>query len=268
MGSAVAVVLLFVDDAAEAATVSLIGFGTCLLHTLLLSDHSVSHDFAALKFFLPLSYAGFGLLPIVAINFIQRASSVTTRLSAGDRQLFFRPFAWRVELFTKRLGYIRLLDPAICLSLLMAVWMSEYMYSHRNWRANFYSQMRLADEEIVRWLGQHARFEDVFVGRNYRIDFQPPQAMAVSRKAVYQFKTVEDLNKFFRQNSRATFYGIVASQDAGCLAGSQRLVTLNSDGTEWVIARLAEPLAAVAPCLVSTEDYLTHEPKAASPGPK
>ncbi len=232
LSSAFALVLLTRERTAQAATVSMIGFGACVLHTFLLRNHSIQHDFASLKFYLPLAYATFGLLPLAVLSEIAWPSATIRRsvcmVLCGLAACY---------LGVERNGHVLL-----------------SLNDQYDWRGRF-PEMRLPNQELVAWIGEHARFEDVFVAKNFNIDAQPPQALSISRKRVYQFRRPEELDQFFQQNSQATFYGIVPSRDADCLDESARKATVQSEGTEWVVVLLSGRVAATLPCLLSTEDY-------------
>ncbi len=264
-GLVVASALLVLRERPEAAVVSLIGFGACLLHTVLLRNHSIEHDFAPLKFFLPLSYVTFGVAPIAVIHAVKRLASHTMTLVTSSRERRFQPLNWRLEAFTTRFGRITLLDPPIVLALVISVNTVSYLRVKRSgdstlpavepvtWRSRF-PVMRLPHEEIILWLSAHARFEHVFVGKGFRIDAVPPQALAISRKRVYEFSDPDTLSQLFNSVD-ATFVAILPEADAGCLSGGRRQATIKAEGTDWSVIELQPPLSAAIGCLVVRQAY-------------
>jgi hypothetical protein len=174
------------------AVVSCVSLLTCFLYVALLPNDSYTHDFSTLKFYVPLSFVAFGVMPYRLI--------------------------WQLW------GRLRL----AALSAIMGLWSFYLVDWHSIWPYWFHDRPP-ATQKLAEWLRAHAIYDEVYVSDGLDITDNPPVALAISRKRVWRFDTPELMRAFLGRLPPAAQPRLVSKVDySACFGGSP--VRL-SDGT-------------------------------------
>jgi len=73
----------FYKEKTDRCLIVLVGLFTCILHVLVLPNHSFEHSFSALKFFFTIALSLFGVLPLVLLDNQSYLSETGKRIIAG-----------------------------------------------------------------------------------------------------------------------------------------------------------------------------------------
>lgn len=195
-----------------ALCVTLIAFAACFAHTFIFLQHTENHQFAVMKFYLPLAFAAYGLLPAFLIPY-----------AAGHAAT---PAEHRNNAF------LLVLSAAL-------LWGWIMIPAHREWRQGF-PDPRLYHRPLLDFIRDKARFETVLISKDIHIAHQPPQAIAIARRPVYSFESMMQLERFMRSApAGAEFYGIIRAKLAKqCGADADTAAKVKSQREYWLFVRL------------------------------
>lgn len=141
----------------------------CFLQVYLLRNHSVVHDFSALKFAVPFAVIPFVLLPVLVLCLLRVELS----------EVFLRESRWRV-------------GPASVLLGLLALTTLYVVDSHGRFRPMFPTPNR--DYAVVgRFINNNTGFNDVVFSPDFEIPANPPQWVSHTMKRVYKVDSVSDI---------------------------------------------------------------------------
>ena len=159
-GATIICCLLYVRDRRDPGIiVSLIGLLTCYVYVVLLPNDSVTHSFTMLKFFLPLAFVCFGVLPSMLISHCRGWTKAIVSLGA----IYFIVS----YLATAHLGW-------------------------RGWfKANPTPHLMVAE-----YLRNNAAYEDVYLSPDMEILDNPPAPLAISFKKVWKVSSAKNLAAF------------------------------------------------------------------------
>ncbi len=190
------------------ATIIMISYATCMLHAMIFAQHTQVHDFSALKFMTPLTFAAYGLLPLSIINHLRKHPYIAS----------------------------------VCAAMLALLIAAVGLPAHSKWQDKF-PPARIRAKPIADWLREHGGPKDIFIGKNFSIGHFPPQLVAMSRHLVYGFSTVQDMRVFLsRQKPDAALYAIITQSDAAaCPAAQGSLKGQVQVKENWYIIALGSP---------------------------
>jgi|GEM_PF-4566535 len=198
------------DRKNPALCVTMIAFLSCFLHTYIFSQHAEKHEFSILKFYGPLAFAAYGLLPAFLLRHVHFRKPSTQNSS---------------------------------LLLLVMLWVvmacAITIPAHRNWQKGF-PPPRLYHHALIQWIQAHARFETVLFSRDIQIVHAPPQALAITRHPVYRPATVALLDYYMQSiPAGAQFFGIIPANDAMyCGVDPTQVPKVWSERGYWLFVRL------------------------------
>jgi hypothetical protein len=134
-----------------------------VLHTIILREHSIIHEFSMLKYNLVFVFTMFTLTCWLYINYFNSCEDRKRRL-------------WKI-LFHCSIGLV------IILILTLQIY-----------NRNFYSiRMSTADHSIARFIRANTNYYDVVYSPDYEINWNPPQDLAISKKRVYKISSLEEI---------------------------------------------------------------------------
>jgi hypothetical protein len=148
----------------DAISIPLSLFFAFLLHTYILKNHAMEHDFSALKWQFLLAMVPFTLFPM---------------LCSGE---------WLLR------GNLRQIA-TFGLPILGCVWL---FFGYPKAKIRF-PKPELDYEEVALWLNQHAAFLDVFFSPDLEIPENPPQLLAISNKRVYKANSLRQIKQFVQE---------------------------------------------------------------------
>ena len=141
---------------------SLIVF-SAVLHTILLREHSIVHEFSMLKYNLVFVFIIFTLTCWLYINYFN---------FSNDRKRIL----WKV-LFHFSIGLV------IILILILQIY-----------NRNFYSiRMNTVDHFMASFIKTNTNYYDVVYSPDYEINWNPPQDLAISQKRVYKVLSLQEI---------------------------------------------------------------------------
>ena len=132
---------------------------TPYLYVVLLPNDVVTHDFQSMKFFVPLSFVAFGVIPYRII--------------------------WSLS-GKARYG---------ALGLMVFLWAFYLIHFRTDWEA-WYEVRPPATQKLAEWLRAHATFDEVYLSDSLEIADNPPVPVAISYKRVWLLPTPAALQAF------------------------------------------------------------------------
>ena len=163
--------------------IGLIGLLACSLQVLLLRNHSVIHDFSALKFYAPICFLFFGYFPGVLYNYYSKPFSIS--------KVFIVAF--------------------LLLILSLSIFAEKKRFEPPS--------PEYPNNKLAEYLRLNSKFEDVYIGINgIEIGLWPPQTLAVSRKLVHTFPDESSVKRFLDGLPVAAKVYIVYAEQSPCLS--------------------------------------------------
>jgi len=151
----------------------------CLFHGYIFQQHSIVHDFAALKWALPLSLIPFGIFPIVFIKVVKRNK---------HHELFTGIFC------------------VFCIILLVRGVFYRTAVEYRN----FFESGGDRNKRIGELVKRNATYNDICFSFDFAIPMFPPQRLAYSGKRVYKIEDIAEakdmLSEFAKRGARAKIF--------------------------------------------------------------
>ena len=134
-----------------------------VLHTIILREHSIIHEFSMLKYNLVFVFIMFALSCWLYINYQSSAFDRTEKHLRVILKMFF------------------------CLIIVFILGLQSYNH-------NFYrARMSTADHSIARFIGANSNYYDVVYSPEYEINWNPPQDLAISKKRVYKVSSLHEI---------------------------------------------------------------------------
>jgi hypothetical protein len=171
----------------------------CLLQVHALRQHSTVHNFAALKFLLPLAVVPMVLLPLAGAGLLRRLP-----LTGGAAAC--------------RTWALRLAPPLLVLAVATTV-----IDRHRDHGLAF-TRVRWAERDLARAVRRHARTDDVVVSPHLAIPENPPLLLAQSMKRVHPVADVAAVRELCRPIRGAFAVLIIIEEGRPVPAGLAALV--------------------------------------------
>ena len=116
---------------------------------------------------------------------------------------------------------------------------------------------RVNYQEIALWLRKNSTYSDVYLSKQISIQANPPQAIALSRKAVHTFSSRDELKKFYLNTGKnANYYAILdmAELNRCGIIQAPVIATLHSGNNNWVIFKFTPGLEGkIDECLTTTQ---------------
>lgn len=177
--------------------VILIGFFSCIIYSLILSDLVAIHDFTALKFYPMLSISLFAIIPlkIIELQKIKKKSSLILN--------------FLISFKINTLNKIKYLTIFLLFFLISADNILRYIYYSKFYKAEgflyhdtifkkiFFSQFpnpSLKDEKILRKINETSKYEDIYISfTDLFFSYHPPQKLSIAKKIVQKIKNENDL---------------------------------------------------------------------------
>lgn len=132
-----------------------------VLHTLILREHSIVHEFSMLKYNLVFV---FFLFTIVYWIYVRQQQDI-----GGKNKRF------------AKIALTLLSLPTVLLFLYL------YQYNQTFTRQRFWKE----DHSIARFIGENTNFADVVYSPDYEIPLYPPQNLTISKKRIYRISSFE-----------------------------------------------------------------------------
>jgi hypothetical protein len=160
------------------AVICCIALLTPYLYVVLLPNDVVTHDFQSMKFFVPLAFVAFGIIPYRII--------------------------WSLS-GKARYG---------ALGLMVFLWAFYLIHFRTDWEA-WYEVRPPATQKLAEWLRAHATFDEVYLSDSLEIADNPPVPVAISYKRVWLFPTPTALQAFQAKLPAAARLRFVSKFDYG-----------------------------------------------------
>jgi len=177
--------------------VILIGFFSCIIYSLILSDLVAIHDFTALKFYPMLSISLFAIIPlkIIELQKIKKKSSLILN--------FLNSFKINTLNKIKYLTIFLLFFLISADNILRFIYYSKlykaegFLYHDTIFKKIFFSQFpnpSLKDEKILRKINETSKYEDIYISfTDLFFSYHPPQKLSIAKKIVQKIKNENDL---------------------------------------------------------------------------
>lgn len=177
--------------------VILIGFFSCIIYSLILSDLVAIHDFTALKFYPMLSISLFAIIPlkIIELQKIKKKSSLILN--------FLNYFKINTLNKIKYLTIFLLFFLISADNILRFIYYSKFykaegfLYHDTIFKKIFFSQFpnpSLKDEKILRKINETSKYEDIYISfTDLFFSYHPPQKLSIAKKIVQKIKNENDL---------------------------------------------------------------------------
>ena len=168
------------DPAAAARVWRLLGVGAlatlpCLAQIYVLRNHSVVHDFSALKLVLPIALVPWVVLPLaVAERWRWSRSSAAVSHDDGDDR--------------RGLGVVARLAYTAAPAMIAAACLAAI---HPNLTSQF-PPNELPGRDAATFVRRHAGYRDVIFSPHVAIELRPPQLLSIARKVVYEARHPKD----------------------------------------------------------------------------
>ncbi len=134
-----------------------------VLHTLILRQHSIIHEFSMLKYNLVFVYIIFILTCWLYINYINPRSDRSKKYS---------------KIFLKLI---------ICLIIILIMAFQVYNQS-------FYKiRTKTVDHFVAKFIKENTNYYDVVYSPDYEINWNPPQNLAISKKRIYRIASLWEI---------------------------------------------------------------------------
>ncbi len=166
----------------------------CFLHTYLLKNHSVNHDFAALKFATPIATVPFVLAPILLVTLLAKDASLSVRAAAtvpGGKA----PGKGR----SKGEGGTGAFNSRALFTAVVLVAAAAAYAVHEHPR---YRTMCPPPESSYAMIGDfiagNTGYEDVVFSPYFEIPVNPPQLISYTMKRVYRIGSVDEMARFLQ----------------------------------------------------------------------
>ncbi|HNY49925.1 MAG TPA: hypothetical protein PLV50_10370 [Smithella sp.] len=141
---------------------SLIVF-SAVLHTILLREHSIVHEFSMLKYNLVFVFIIFTLTCWLYLNYMS---------SGTDRKKKYWKFLCNL-----------IIGLVIVLILVLQIYDRNFYGARKN----------TADHSIARFIKANTNYYDVIYSPDYEINWNPPQDLAISKKRVYKVSSPQEI---------------------------------------------------------------------------
>ena len=148
----------------------------CFLHTYFLRNHSVIHDFSALKYSLPLAVIPFVLAPILLLSIF---NAQTTNIYIEGMALIINKTKINIKIYL-----VSFTLPLVLLTISMTD--AEYY-------TKFFPEPNLEYRRIGEFISSNTTYSDIVFSTVYSVPKNPPQQLSYTRKRVYKIKTLDDI---------------------------------------------------------------------------
>lgn len=182
--------------------IGIIGLLSCTLQVIILRNHSVIHDFSALKFYLPLCFLFFGYYPSIFYVYIKNKKN-----------------------YSEKLNSIFKIGTSILLIFILFLWVA---FEHKRFRPPIPD---FSWKQLAYYLREKSRFEDVFIGFDgIEIGRWPPHTLAISRKRVYSFDKKDNIKVFLDNLPADALVTVLYVKDNSCLNSFNEIIIIpNTD---------------------------------------
>lgn len=134
-----------------------------VLHTIILREHTIIHEFSMLKYNLVVVFIVFAFLCWVYVNY---------KTNADGRMKIFLSIA---------------LTLIFCLILYCLVSLQSYNQYYYNQR------MLKQDHSVAQFIRANTNYYDVVYSPDYEINWNPPQDLAISKKRIYRVSSLKEI---------------------------------------------------------------------------
>ncbi|MGD0280363.1 MAG: hypothetical protein ABSC11_13815, partial [Smithella sp.] len=134
-----------------------------VLHTIILREHSVVHEFSLLKYNLVFVFIIFTFICWIYLNY--KTSAVVRSKKYSKIILAF----------------------IFCLVILCIVGLKSYD------KIFYISRMNTQDHTIAEFIGEHTNYYDVVYSPDYEINWNPSQDLAISKKRIYKVSSLREI---------------------------------------------------------------------------
>jgi len=220
LGSMIYIYYLFFkksEKMPELVVVSAIAMSACIMHAFILTNHTLVHaTFSIVKFYFLMTLLAIGVIPILLINAYKSIS-----------------LAIPVMIFAAWYHFITIPE------------------SHAKTLLAFNSYVNY--QEIAFWLEKHSGFSDVFISKQISIQANPPQAIALSKKSVHTFASLDELRRFYSSIPKhANYYAILDRNEFNQCGITNPMIKnrIYSNKNEWIIFKFIPGNDKIDKCLV------------------
>lgn len=183
----------------------------CFMQIYFLKQHTVVHDFSALKFSIPLSIVPFILLPIIVLHFIfdiEKDLILNLQITYKNRD--------------------KIIKIPLCI-LLTIIIVFTYIKSNHYKYINYFPEPTAYEKE--QFIADNTGYEDVVFSPDYEIKANPPQQLSYSMKRVYKFNAIKDVYELIKniKDSYTVNFFLIKEQISNNDAELHKLVLLAND---------------------------------------
>lgn len=148
----------------------------CFLQIYFLRNHSVIHDFSALKFSIPLAVIPFVLAPILLLSVF---NVQTTNTYISGITLIYNKTKINIKIYLVSFAL-----PLVLFTTLM---------NDSNYYTNFFPKPNPEYKRMGDFISRNTTYSDVVFSTVYTVPINPPQQLSYTKKRVYKIKTIDDI---------------------------------------------------------------------------
>lgn len=209
----------------QTKTLSLISYYIvpCFLQIYFLRNHSLIHDFSALKFSIPLAVIPFVLAPILIISFWGlSATKIYIRTKIYISGSTFRKPGSRTD---KKIYLVSFSLPLVLFITLM---------NDKNYYTKFYPEANPEYRTMGDFISHNTGYSDVIFSNVYAVPINPPQQLSYSMKRVYKIEKVDDVYEKVKDINGSFTINILIPREVGLAGFLEKLepMVFHSGGTD------------------------------------